>query len=889
MGDSDLGLLFKLKGDNTSAKASITETRAAIATLRSSFGNELNVMQGVANRSFASITQNLNQFAGQVPVVGTAVSGLSSQFGALASPMGIATIATLALGGAFVSLSTKLFEVVEQSSKLGGQIHDLTQQTGLGAERLTALKFATDQSGGSIEKFSNGLKIFATLIANANKGSEEAKDALKRLGVDPKEGLIDLDAALNKALGTIAKTPAGVAQMTLAADAFGKKVGPDLIPTIMSFDGNLDALTKRARELGLTLTDVQVKSLDEFGDTFDTIKLQATLAAAQFSSTVAPEITRAMQRITQSVGENRGVFEQWGVALGDTMRGIRLIAESELGQVAIFIARLASEITLIPSALRITRQIGAEERPVEDVFGPGGAARGGRAGLPGTPEYRAEQARRAKLEQFQSELAAQSKSGGGKAKKKIDSALADALKESALAEREALLVIQANVVENKRALDQQVRDIEQYTARAIQLENQRKDSVIDRANSEFLALDKALQKKLITQKEFDTKWREQDLEIATAKQKNSEEVFKLEQERDRKVSEAELAANRRKDQIAEDADQRTIDRIKERIRNEFITEAEGERQIAAVLAEGFARRKKALEDEDTAYATSLERHKAIKDEIVRLDGERAKSAEDAAARILAAEQRKAGEVPGTEGKGAPATIRQTGNAFDLFGKAITDNLTGDKKTAALAGLGVMQTAFQMLGQAVGDAVYAFTLFGSAGIGLKKFTSTMIAEIGRMAAIQAVWELAQGLAMLALNFFWPDPEVAKSAAFHLHSSLVYAGLAGLAAAAGRATSGGSFAAASGSGGSGNRTAGGGSQSPANKPTEIEVDRRQNLRIGDGGSSASMEAAIERSIQRGFNGLMLRAEVTRDEGSSVRMWIENYKSNGRVRKLVREDAD
>ena len=660
MGD-ELSLLWKLRADNTQSKTVVADTRKDIASLRQTFGSEFAQIQSVGRSALASITTHLSGFAGQVPLVGGAIKGLSRDIGdldragtsagrslsSLIGPASLVAIGAAAFG--VQKLVTEVFQLLEASSKLGGQIFDLSQKTGLGAERITALKFATEQSGGSIEKLTNGIKLFALTISDANKGSEEAINKLKRLGVEPKQGIFDLDAALNKALGTIAKAPSGIVQMTLAADAFGKKVGPELIPTIVSFDGNLDALTDRARKLGVTLTDVEAEQLDSFGDALDTLRLQATLMAAHFAAEVAPEITSAFQRISTQAGDNKSAIQEWGRATAEVFRGVRELAESELGQVVLKLAEIVGTASVATLAVKAARRAGAEAResdPGEDPFGPGGAARGGRKSLPGTPEHREDQERRARLEaakreieEFRKQLEESGKKSGG-GRKPADNELKNAIQEAQIVERVAQQQIEADIAENQRAFQQQARDIEEFTRRAIELADEQLNAVIDRINSEYDAYVAALNKKKIKRDEFDRKDKELTAQTREAVQKNSDEVFRLEAERDQKISASEIAANQRSQQREEEAAQRTIDRIKRRIDLGVLLETEGERQIADIIDEGFRRRIELLREEETAVATSAERRAFIADEIIRLDGERAGAAEAAANRIADAIERE---------------------------------------------------------------------------------------------------------------------------------------------------------------------------------------------------------------------------------------------------------
>jgi hypothetical protein len=329
------------------------------------------------------------------------VQGLGSAISGLVGPASIAVGAMSAVGASIFGAGAAIFALVEKASEFGSQIHDLAQQTGLGAETISSLKFAADQSSGSIEEFSKGMKKFSLTVAEAARGSEEAEKKLTRLGVDPKAAVLDLDKALGQALRSIAKAPPGILQTERAADAFGSKLGASLIPTILSFDGNLDQLISQVKKLGGTLSDAEADELDKFGDMLDTVKAQAAGMANQFALGVAPEITRAMGDISRSAMGNASVMKQWGDDVGAAMRGARKFGESELGQLLFFVSELSVKTNLLVLAFKGLKSLGGGSEDGggtgEDVYGPGGTMRGGRKNLPGTAEFKAEAARRAGL------------------------------------------------------------------------------------------------------------------------------------------------------------------------------------------------------------------------------------------------------------------------------------------------------------------------------------------------------------------------------------------------------------------------------------------------------------------------------------------------------------
>ncbi len=128
------------------------------------------------------------------------------------------------------------------------------------------------------------------------------------------------------------------------------------------------------------------------------------------------------------------------------------------------------------------------------------------------------------------------------------------------------------------------------------------------------------------------------------------------------------------------------------------------------------------------------------------------------------------------------------------------NAIGDQNTAAIAGIQALSTAFQGLGQAIGQVVQAWVLYGSAGTSVQKVTAMILASIAQQAAVQAVFQLAEGFAKLAMAYFGV-PNAGPSAAAHFAAAAMYGSIAGVAAVAGRVVAGNSFAQSTAGGGVG----------------------------------------------------------------------------------------
>jgi tape measure domain-containing protein len=166
---------------------------------------------------------------------------------------------------------------------------------------------------------------------------------------------------------------------------------------------------------------------------------------------------------------------------------------------------------------------------------------------------------------------------------------------------------------------------------------------------------------------------------------------------------------------------------------------------------------------------------------------------------------------------------------------IYGNLMADMKSMTLDTFGAM-------GDAIGESISNWVLYGDAiGGSLRKATAAILANIAQQAAVQAVWETAQGLAKLALAWFG-HPAAGKSAAAHFAAAAVYGGIAAGAAIAGRAVAGDSF--------SGGASAGSSSGSSRSNQGELSPISRQNEltfasgRPREGNAFQQAAAAIER---------------------------------------------
>lgn len=749
------------------------------------------VMQTLA-RSTATIQGPLGGVAGRLSSVGAIAGEAAGSLGVFGVAAGAAVVGVVALTAAIVKATVA-------TAEWQGKLFDLSQQVGISVELLSALEIGAATTGGSIEGITQSIFIFQQKLEDAQDPASKTAKIFKDLGV----ATDNTEQALRDAFTALARMPEGFKQSDTAAQLFGSRGGKQVLGVLKEWKGDVQGAMEEFRRMGILLSGPAAQAADKFNDSLAILGFQIRGLVGLIGNEAMPQIGAAIETLSKLIVDNQDVISAWADIVGDAARGSLILADS----LAIIVGELTRIGSLpIPKVLLLLATVGVAS-PIglglANLVGPfagvtGGAGpvvKGGRRTGTGT-----------------------GRGGGGRGGR--DTALRDATKEALLTEKESLLITAADINENKRAFDEGVRTIEDFTRRAIELNQEQLDATINRISAESNALEEALAKRLIKADEYEFKQRELDLEAAKANQENKEDEFKLEQERDKKISEARIAAKKRELQIAEEADQRTIKRIEQRVDEGVLLESKGEELIGAIIDAGLERKRKALSEEEDAYSTSLERRKDINAEIIRLDAERADSAEETARRVAQArfDEQNAGAAGATRNRRFAIDRPEITGGVDQLFEAIDTELTGTKQAAALAGLQALTLGFDQLGQAVGQAVHSFVLYGNIGTSIRKVTAEVLASVAQMAATKAIFELAEGFAVLALAFFG-IPNAGPSAAAHFKAAALYGIVAGIAAGAGRAIAGNSFANQSGGTTTGQRTGGPEERRPDILPRDI----------------------------------------------------------------------
>ncbi|WKL57236.1 hypothetical protein Q1W73_16460 [Asticcacaulis sp. ZE23SCel15] len=206
-------------------------------------------LDSVSDTISADLMGSINSAAAQVPVLGSALSGLGGVAGGVAA----VGLSALAVG----------LHQAREAMLWSAEVTDLSEKLGITAEALQALEFAADESGVPIEELHGALgNLNASLGAiKTGVGDAKIKKVFEALGLTKADVAgVETSAEFIPLLADRISKLGSVAEQVKLAKTLGIEA---LVPLLARGSEGVHALTQEASRLGLVIDNQTVKALDE--------------------------------------------------------------------------------------------------------------------------------------------------------------------------------------------------------------------------------------------------------------------------------------------------------------------------------------------------------------------------------------------------------------------------------------------------------------------------------------------------------------------------------------------------------------------------------------------------------------------------------------------------
>ena len=225
------------------------------------------------------------------------------------------TLSVQALGSAIRS-------VIGDSLTLGQAIEKASIRTGLQAESLSVLHYATAITGDDFEGLTGALSKMNNTIAKAADGSAKESALIRALGLDAKDLTQRSDGAevaFHAFIQRLAATENPLERTRLAMGLLGR-AGAEQIPVLMKVAGNWDAFRQKAQEAGVLLDTETAQKLADTNARLHDLEQRATGAGLAFTEGMVPGLNQMMSVISAGKGD-RALLIEWGHDLVRVLAG----------------------------------------------------------------------------------------------------------------------------------------------------------------------------------------------------------------------------------------------------------------------------------------------------------------------------------------------------------------------------------------------------------------------------------------------------------------------------------------------------------------------------------------------------------------------------------------
>lgn len=186
-------------------------------------------------------------------------------------------------------------------AKAGDELDKMSGRTKVSVEELSALGFAAQQSGSSIEDVQAALFRMNRRVANAATEMGPARRAIELLGLDAgKLSQLPADEQMRILADELNNLGDEALASQLGFELFGDQFR-NLRPLLNGGSEGINKLTQEARDLGITLTEEDATAAAEFTDAMGVAVAQLKAIKNQIGAAVAPVLSDLLARITPIV------------------------------------------------------------------------------------------------------------------------------------------------------------------------------------------------------------------------------------------------------------------------------------------------------------------------------------------------------------------------------------------------------------------------------------------------------------------------------------------------------------------------------------------------------------------------------------------------------------
>lgn len=213
-------------------------------------------------------------------------------------------VAFAAIGAATVAVSAAMAKMVVDTINTADAIDKGSQKAHMSAEAYQEWSYALDRCGISQSTLQTGMKKLTDVMTNADKS-----EVFTKLGVSIKDAggeFRSQEAVFKDSIMALAQMEDGAERSALANEIFGKSA-TELAPLLNEGAEGVEELLTKCQELGLVMSEEDVKAGAMLKDSMDDVKASLTMIATKIGVQLMPVVQMVCDFILAHMPEIQAV------------------------------------------------------------------------------------------------------------------------------------------------------------------------------------------------------------------------------------------------------------------------------------------------------------------------------------------------------------------------------------------------------------------------------------------------------------------------------------------------------------------------------------------------------------------------------------------------------
>lgn len=253
------------------------------------------------------ITADASQASREVDAFGTRmrVAGdvVRSSFGNVSGYLTAARAAFVGLGA--VVAGSAFVQGVRNQIDLADAMGKAAQRAGMAVASFSEMAYAAQLADIDSETLARSMSRLSTQITKVAAGDRELQPLFERtLKVKVREANGELratDQILEDLAQRFAEMEDGAVKTALAAQVFGEKAGPKLIPFLNQGKAGIQALREEARQLGIVISSENAQQSEQFNDNMTRLSTAARGVSVMVANELVPWLAKVSEEFLEIV------------------------------------------------------------------------------------------------------------------------------------------------------------------------------------------------------------------------------------------------------------------------------------------------------------------------------------------------------------------------------------------------------------------------------------------------------------------------------------------------------------------------------------------------------------------------------------------------------------